>query len=484
MKSSFKRVKLWILAFILWTGSSLLPLALAGEDALHRIETIIHLHSQYSFRGTLTPEEIVRNAKEKGIDALIFTDDALVKITYGLFPFRRLLRLSVEEVSVFKKGLRRYLREIEALKKKYPDLLVIAGLEVTPFYYWEKSPLTSHGIVRDWNKHLLVIGLDEKELASLPLTGRGFPTAKPFHGGDLLRLWGVVVLGFGLFCLRKGAVPIGWILIFVGTLSSIENFPFRDPVTIYHPDGKHLVYQRLIDDVQKKGGLVFWAHPEGKMMPHTFGPVTFVTDPYPEALLETKNYTGFAVFFEGFKTIGTPGGIWDQLLMAYCRGERPSPVWAIGELDYSEEGRSATWIDTVKTIVLSKGKDARALYEALRRGRMVALRRPREGEIHFGHFWVEDTHTRRFAILGETLKSEGFPQINFAFSYRGTVPPVQIRLLRDGEIIEEWRDSLPIGKAYVDSGFEGPLSYYRIEIQSGGGDLLVTNPIFVSKKEK
>ena len=113
---------------------------------------------------------------------------------------------------------------------------------------------------------------------------------------------------------------------------------------------------------------------------------------------------------------------------------------------------------------------------------MVAIRRSREGEIVFGHFWVEDTKTTRRARLGETLLVKGSPRVNFSFSLKGSVPPSQIRLIRNGEIIQEWKETLPVGKAYEDSSFKEGVSYYRLEVQSGNGDLVATNPIFVSRR--
>lgn len=502
MKNFFKPPKpvVRLTAFLLF-GCCLLPeLVLAQEERI-RVETAVHLHSRYSFIGKLSLEEILKHAKDKGIDALLFTDHALVKISYGLFPFRRLLRISVQKDSVFKKGLHRYLNEIKALNQKYPDLLLIPALEVAPFYYWEKSPLTQRGVVRDWNKHLLVMGLDEKGFRSLPLMGHGSVPLRPFRLTDLFRAWGALAIALGVVCYRKKAFDyrdetgrnlsppstlfraIGWTLLLIGGVSLIENYPYRQPAfNIYSPDEKILPYQTLIDDVQKKGGLVFWAHPEGRTIPYEFSPVTFLTDPYPQALIETKNYTGFAIFFEGFKTIGPPGGIWDQLLLEYCRGKRQRPIWAIGELDYSEEGKAMTWIDTVKTIVFSRERSQEAFLEAMKEGRMVAVRRSQEGEIVFGDFWVEDAQTGRRAHLGETLWVESFPKIGVSLSQIGTVPDVRIRLIRDGETIREKKSLLPIDETYEDPGFQSPLSYYRFEVQSDGGQLLATNPIFVSRK--
>ena len=128
--TNIRRV-LFLALFIL----SISPTRTVAEEKWHRVETVLHLHSQYSFRGKLTPEDIIKNAREKGVQALIFTDHALVKISYGLSPFRRLLQFSAEENSVYKKGIHRYFKELETLNRKYPDLLVIPSVEATPFYY-------------------------------------------------------------------------------------------------------------------------------------------------------------------------------------------------------------------------------------------------------------------------------------------------------------------------------------------------------------
>lgn len=422
MKRFFKITLFSALCFFSFSGWAL------AEEKWDRVETILHIHSRYSYRGKLTPEQIVDLAMETGrIGAVIFTDEALAKISYGF--------VSIEKSSVFKKGLHWYLKEMERLNRKYPDLLVLSAVEVAPFYYWEKSPFSRQGVVRDWSKHLLVMGLDEAGYRSLPLVG-------------------------------NRSLPRG--------------------VTIYSSQNKILPYQRLIDDVRKKGGLVFWAHPEAKTIPHQFGPaqcpVTFMTDSYPEALVQTKNYTGYGIFFEGFKTIGPPGGIWDQLLAAFCRGERKDPIWAIGEIDFTEQGRSGTWVDTVKTVIFPEKRTKEGLLEALREGRMVAVRKTQEGEMVFRDFWVEDTKTKKRARLGETLVLEGSPRIHFLVSFRGSVPSVQARLIRNGEVVREWKGKLPVGKSYEDPSFPGMHSYYRLELRSEGGELLATNPIFVSRK--
>lgn len=506
MKSSSKPLRSvlsWGIVLLL-LGSIFPGGPVAAEETRQRIEAIIHLDSTYSFEGKVTLAEIVERAKARGIDAVIFTDDALIKASYGLYPLRRLLRVTVQKQSVFKTGLGRYLREIEALGRNHPDLLLFPGLEVSPFHYWEASPLTGRGVIRDWGKHLLVFGLDEQGFRSLPLVGNRPIPSKPFQSRDLFRLWGAVIIVFGIFCLRKRAfdyrdemgralgphsplfLRIGWALIFIGSVSLIENYPYREPAfSIYRGEERVLPYQILIDYVQKKGGFAFWAHPEGVKIPKRVGPATLRTDPYPEMLIQTEGYTGYAIFYEGFKTIGSVGGIWDQLLLAYCQGKREHPVWAIGELEYREEGLLGTWIDTVKNVVFAETKSKEAFLRALREGRSVTVRRSREAEVVLGHFWVEDSERGRRAQLGETLLLEGVPRIRIGLSEEGKVPAVHIRLIRDGKVLQEWQRSLPMEAIYEDVDFEGGCSFYRLEVLADDNlHKLVTNPIFVSRRKE
>jgi len=413
MKKYARFLMCMVFIFLTLSGTSL--------AAYERLNTIVHLHSTYSFRGTLSPEAIVELARVKEIDAILFSDDALVKINYGIF--------GIEKTSVFKKGLSKYFETLQQIHQKNPNLIILPGLEVSPFYVWERSPFSGKGLLRDWNKHLLVYGLSKEEFLSLPMKGHQK----------------------GLFFLR--------------------GFPNR-------ANESKTPYQDFIDDVVRKGGLVFWAHPEAKMVPKKIGPVTFRTDPYPKALRETAGYTGFAILFEGMKTIGIPGGIWDKLLIEYLEGKRTSPIWAIGELDFTESGRAQTWIDTVKTVLFVETKSAQGVLEALRKGRMYAVRRLPGKELVLHHFWVQNEKGER-ATFGESLTVSGIPEVHFDLSFSDDVSrSVRVLIIRNGQVIEEVEKETPLSFTYEDVYSSDHSSFYRLEIRGERGELILTNPIF------
>ena len=101
----------------------------------------------------------------------------------------------------------------------------------------------------------------------------------------------------GLLLLRgKGSYRIAGIVIAVVSILLVINVhPFRSsPFDQYHGDQGIAPYQLLIDYVNEKGGMSFWNYPETKSGIRKMGPIFVHTAPYPEVLLKSKGYTGFA----------------------------------------------------------------------------------------------------------------------------------------------------------------------------------------------
>ena len=132
---------------------------------------------------------------------------------------------------------------------------------------------------------------------------------------------------------QKGRIRLFGIGVgFFSLILMINHHPFKsskyDP---YHGDQGITPYQDIIDYVRKRNGLVFWAHPEARYAEKGIqrGPVTLETKPYPDALLESKNYTGFSALYGDWHTAENPGNHWDLILLDYCRGKRAYPVWLV-----------------------------------------------------------------------------------------------------------------------------------------------------------
>ncbi len=105
-----------------------------------QLSAVIHVHSTFS-SGRLSPAELVERARAESLDVLVLTDHDRVAMEYGLPPFRRLLKLGVEMKSVVGGGPERFLEEIARLNMGQSSVLLIPGVQSSPFYHWGGSPL-------------------------------------------------------------------------------------------------------------------------------------------------------------------------------------------------------------------------------------------------------------------------------------------------------------------------------------------------------
>ena len=125
---------------------AVLAWALAGDAAegLDRLPAVLHLHSDLS-TGDFSLEQFAAMAEKQGIGALLLTENYLLRIEYGLPPFRALTRVVREERSVLDGGIDRYLARVAQLRATNPRVLIVPGVEVLPHYYWSGSPLAHSG---------------------------------------------------------------------------------------------------------------------------------------------------------------------------------------------------------------------------------------------------------------------------------------------------------------------------------------------------
>lgn len=401
-----------------------------------RVPAAIHIHSNFS-NGSYSIEQIAALAKFYDIKALFITDSAVRRWRYGLPPFRNVIRKTSQENSILKFGAKRYLKEIRKAKKIYPDVIIIPGAETSAFYYWTGNALKGDLTIHNWHKHMLIIGLKKPvDYNNLPLVSNGF------------------------YLLNR-----------------------KSRFDQYHGEKGIIPYQDLIDYANKRGTLTFWAHPEASFV-DKIGTVKIETQPYEDDLLNSKDYTGFAVFYEGYEAIAQPGGQWDRVLKEYCEGKRQNPVWAIGELDYLGEGINDTWLNSVQTVLILDELSEAAILSSIRNGKMYAVCKPRqESELRLDEFIVEDTASGIMATMGEIIHIHGKPRIKLKVSFaNGASKPVKIKLIKGGQLIKLYELITPADISFEDELFESDgKNYYRLEVYRNWNSILISNPIFVKK---
>jgi len=258
----------------------------------------------------------------------------------------------------------------------------------------------------------------------------------------------------------------------------------------YHGNPGSGPFQELINYVNANQGMIFWAHPEVAhtemrplKIPLLKQTIKIETEAYPKMITETKDYTGFCIFWEGMKTVGQPGGLWDIVLDEYCTGIRKKPVWAIGELDF-EESNELTEVSATNTFVFTTEKSQNAILEAIRSGRMYTTRNHFGDHVILEDFSVYDPHTNRSAFIGETLLMPRPPvEIHVKIRSLEVNPrPTTVFLYRNTELIKTFPLQNQVDDYYLDQEpFTNSMNYYRILVGSRDFQSLATNPVFVKR---
>ncbi|HTZ40582.1 MAG TPA: hypothetical protein VMB77_10505 [Syntrophales bacterium] len=454
--------------------------AFAADPAVP-VRGLVDLRTTYS-DGDYDVDTLVKMARERGFSVVIVNDHDRLAMEYGIAPLRNVMKRREEKNSINLKGASSYLDSIREAGEKYPDMVVIAGTESAPFYYWTGSP--AGGDLTAWNyeRRILTVGLERAEdYENLPVVNNGVTT----------RFLNMALPGIGAFlaALLAGAMMIRWkglfraagIAIVVFSLLFIANSnPFRSsPFDPYEGDPGIAPWQLLIDDVHARGGLTFWNYPETRSGIRELGPIKVHTAPYPQALDESKGYTGFAALYGDTSTITEPGELWDRLLSDYCKGYRPHPVWGIATADYHKEGDAGETLGNFQTGFFADQLTRKDILEALKTGRVYAYRGQYPRYARLDEFSVSSEDGDSRAISGGQVVLKGNPVIRIRISSdTESKERVAVRLIRSGDVVKVFEGTLPMKIDYEDDYFKpGERVFYRMDMQKYG--TLVSNPIFV-----
>ena len=480
----------WLVALLV---TALVPFT-APSAALERVRGVVHVHSDLS-TGELSLDGLVALADQQRIDALLLSENFLARVDYALPPFRALTRVSREERSVGG-HLAGYVARVAAARARFPHVLLLAGVEVMPHYYWTGSPFALDMTVHDLQRNLLVFGLDQAALAGLPVAGNaaaGTYTLQSLVDAlpALLVIPAAVLLtrprvrrrrlGRGaVIVVRHRAWGLGLVLGAIGVTALVRGWPFTGDGRSASRDLGAAPYQALIDHVENAGGVTVWSLPEARDVgEQQVGPIRvgWLTEPYADLLLRTHRYTGFGAVYEDTSTFEQPGGGWDRLLGEYARGERSRPAWALAESAF--HGHTAgKQVGPVHTVFLVNERTEAGVLEALRHGRMYAVQRLREIGFDLTDFSVTAGGTT--VGMGDTLQAPaGTPlEVRIAMAATdGGRHDVRVTLVRNGRLEMLERGATPFSAVRRET-FDGTPLVLRVEGR-GAQQRVLSNPIFV-----
>jgi hypothetical protein len=285
--------------------------------------------------------------------------------------------------------------------------------------------------------------------------------------------------------LQKGNFrKVGFVIALLSIALMINHHPFKssrfDP---YHGNQGTAPYQEVIDYAKSRGGLVFWAHPESNYSRNgvQMGPIKMITEHYPDVLLDSRHYTGFAALYGDSSSAADAGGLWDKVLVDYCRGRRGQPVWAIAGADFHQE-QNGLDLDTFQTIFLIHAKRSQAVLQALEQGRFYAVQKSKDSRLSLDQFKIRDNSSDKVGIMGEKIYVTGTPILEGRISAldRGR-QDVAISIVRGGKKTWSFAGQTPLDFHLVDQdGWKGK-TFYRLDVKSKTGGHLLSNPIFVMR---
>lgn len=469
----------------------------AGEAIL--IPAALHVHTTFS-SGREDLDAVARRARAAGLKAVLFSENYALAFEYGFAPLAGFLRWRERFPSLMPEGLPAYLDAVRRARERHPDLILVPGLEVFPYYYWASSLLGRAVTMHDGQKNVLILGLERAEdMAAVPIVGN----RRALRAGEwAVRLSPLLLAAAGVWIFRRrgvreerwrgfrirrrwrhrvagGAlVVLGLLLAAGGVLAGASHW---DPMQ--GPQG-YAPHQAAIDFVAARGGVTVWSLPDARdfSVHRRAGlTVTVRTDPYPQALEATRGYTAFGALYWDTTTVEVPGGVWDRLLQDYLAGRRAGWPVALGESAFHYEGQAGKALHDAQTVFLTSAPTPAAVLDALRAGRAYAHLRPKDFELVLEAFSVNG------AGPGETAPAAPGAPPRIAVALRasdGQARPVTLQVIRSGTVILERKAAAPVRLVLEDR--EAPAAgawYYRLDARGEQGARLLTNPIFVRGRE-
>ena len=129
-----------------------------GDD-YQQVAGLIDLRTTYS-DGAHDLNFLIDLAKRRGFEVLFINDHDRMAMEYGIFPFRNIIRKREEMPSINSRGAEKYFQSIKLAAQQHPEIILIPGSETAPFYYWTGSPFKDSLTAHNWERHLLIMGLE------------------------------------------------------------------------------------------------------------------------------------------------------------------------------------------------------------------------------------------------------------------------------------------------------------------------------------
>jgi len=459
----------------------------------------LHIHTQFS-NGDFSVLELARYAHERKLDVVGFADSFLTRVRYGIGPLKKLVSRSMSREGVVDHGIASYLASVKAAQNQYPDMVLLPGLEVAPYYRWQGTIRNDLRLL-DFDRHLLVFGLNNiSAIRNLPVIENETWQNTPRDWSLALAPASLVIAGIVLlflrrekriklahFVVRERRRFTGLSVLFglAGAAWLYDRYPFGMLFDPYSGQHDAAAYQRVVDYVTSQNGLTFWSYPEARAADVTAWGIRMINAGNPEDLWMVDRYEGFEGLYGDRITITEPGGVWDRILLEYLKRSRNSWPSVIAGIDF-HFFKGGGWydLDRGQTILWVRKKDEASVLDALRRGRSYAIfQGGYDRELTLRNYALHCTSG--VALSGETLVTSTPVTLTAAVDWNNSIESADagrgsLEVVRDGELVDRGEYSFPIRVSRTDSLVPGQ-HYYRVRLKYKSYEVL-SNPIFCTMR--
>ncbi|MFO8056633.1 MAG: PHP domain-containing protein [bacterium] len=387
----------------------------------------LHNHTIIS-DGCREPADLIKQARREGMSILAITDhregDFCYKDTGMCITFNGIEKIGYDE----------YFKRLRKLKRENPDLIVLIGVEVMPWFY--NAGKFPHMVITNQNAHFTVYDIHDPSIYADMPARRKLDTLEPE--------------------LDPGIKP----------------------------------YRNFVNYIKDHGGIVHAVHVESYQDIWSGRIIHATSVPRPYHVFELPGLTGFSILPQGRQIAGAAGGYWDTVLSDYMLGFREEPLWANADADY--HGPKGSLFRST-TLFYMKEWSEEEVYRCMREGRMVSLQGRAFQDTYVTEFSVSaDGEPAGPIMFGKDITLSEPPVVRFSLDH--PIKNVTVKLIRNGEVIYE-TDECSFQYRDREVFIKNLPAFYRVEVEgpylepeegkrpsTEPASMLFTNPVFVRMK--
>ena len=352
-------------------------------EAQEPVRVVIDVRTTHS-DGKHGMDELIGWAAKRGVQALAFTEHDRQGIRFGLKPVTDVLGYTYELPSLYTTGLTEFLDDLHRARKTFPHMVLMAGTESMPSYYWTGLPfqdLTLH----EADRHLITLGIESPEqIEALPSFDLRHVRQHPWIS---LAVWGALILLSLLlmFALRRKFTPA---LVLLCSCAALY-FAMMDEADI-DPDEDFILQAR------EQGLFAIWTHPATQSGFYS-GPmgVKLSTPSYSMRVFQDPTADAFTAKYGDNETSTLAGGMWDRYLIGYMNGLHLRPIWAVSAGDFHFQDMAGEVLGNYPMDVWAEKKNPEAILKGMRNGHAVAWVMPSDRNIGVKRLTLQDMRGTR-----------------------------------------------------------------------------------------